>query len=473
MYTWRPIADALLKEGIHLRIGLFTDTYFPQINGVSTSVRTISNALRQRGHTVYIFAPSAPRGEKLDDNVIAMPSMPCFFFKSLRNRRMGLVYPPKALGKIAMLKLDVVHTQTEFSLGSFGRILAKTFHLPVVHTYHTMYVDYVHYVANGALISKPMAKDFSRFFCNSANAVIAPTGKVKNSLLQYGVERPIEIIPTGVDTEKFKSENYDVSELYEIKKSLGLSSEDKVILSLGRLGKEKNIDAVIKSMPRLLELCPKAKLLIVGDGPMWDELISLTQSLDVKDSVIFAGARPWEEIGKYYQLGDVFVSASTSETQGLTFNESMAAGVPVVAKFDESIEDIIKDGETGLLFRDDSEIAETISRLFSNEGLREKLSRNGREEMEELSVSRFADRVERLYEDVLENPAKYSFNPDHSLSPVFVGKRTAGTIMMLPGIIKKNLKRRQRRAAGLYKISIDKIGKFYNHRIHHKDDQED
>ena len=158
-----------------MNIGIFTDTYFPQLNGVATSVQTLRRELEKKGHQVYIFTPYDPRQQQeTDDHIFRLPSMPFIFVK---NYRACFVCPPHILRKIHQLKLDIIHTQTEFSLGFLGKLISKTCGIPMVHTYHTMYEDYVHYIAGGHLISAEGAREFSRIFCNTAMAVIAPTKK--------------------------------------------------------------------------------------------------------------------------------------------------------------------------------------------------------------------------------------------------------------------------------------------------------
>ena len=418
-----------------MKIGLFTDTYFPQINGVATSVHTLAEALEEKGHRVYIFTPSDPRCDKEENPaIIRMPSIP---FLLLKNFRVGTVYSPIALNKISHLQLDIVHTQTEFSLGMFGKFLSVTHNIPMVHTYHTMYEDYVHYVGHGYLATPAMAKEFSRLFCNAAKAVVAPTQKAKNSLEEYGVKKPIHIIPTGIDTRLFAKSNFKEEETILLKQSLGLQEDTPVILSLGRIAKEKSIDVIIKAMPAVLKQLPDARLLIIGDGPERENLSRLSHSLGVADSVLFAGSRPWNEIGRYYQLGTVFVSASLSETQGLTFAEAMAGGIPVIAKRDDSIAGMVQHGITGLLFEQDQELAEKLLTLLCDSQLREAYSDAAMEKMKELSVSLFADRMETLYEQIANSaPSKI---PLVAL-PVVMGARAVKKITHIPSrIIKKGL----------------------------------
>ena len=384
-----------------MNIGLFTDTYFPQTNGVGTSVHTLYKELTSQGHNVYIFTPTDPkRVYNGDENLIRMPSMPCFF---LKNYRMGLLYPPSSLLKIRELKLDIIHTQTEFSLGTFAKLYSKLSGIPIIHTYHTMYEDYVHYIVNGKLISRSMAHSFSRIFCNNANAVIAPTQKVKDRLLSYGVTRPITIIPTGIDTSRFKKENFTAEGRKELRKEYGFTDETKVLLVVGRIAQEKNIDAVIKAMPVVFERNENARLIIVGEGPYKETLENLASSLGVADKITFAGPKPWADMPNYYNMADIYLSASSSETQGLTFVEAMAGGLPVVAKKDPCLDGLIENGISGITFEDESQMGDVISSVIENNEKLAEISKNAEISAENFSSKTFGKNVAALYKNVLEN----------------------------------------------------------------------
>lgn len=385
-----------------MNIGIFSDTYFPQLNGVATSIRTLATALEERGHHVYIFTPSDPRcGADYDDlRVYRVPSVPVHF---VQDYRAGYVFSPFLAKKIVDLELDIIHTQTEFCLGALGRFISTTQGIPLVHTYHTMYEDYVHYIGGGHIISKKMARGFSGIYCNAATAVIAPTRKTEQLLKSYGVTKPISIIPTGINTSNFHKDQFKPEEILELRKSLGLQADTPVIVSIGRLAKEKSIDVVIGALPKLIEKLPDLKMVIVGEGNEMENLSSFAESIGVREHILFTGGKPWKEIGKYYQLGNVFCSASVSETQGLTFAEALAAGVPVVAKKDECIENIIDDNVTGMLFEANEDLPDLLYRVLTDETLSNRLSKASVEAMEALSVDAFADSVEQLYQNILDS----------------------------------------------------------------------
>jgi len=380
-----------------MNIGIFSDTYYPQVNGVVTSIRMLEDELQKRGHKVFIFTTTDPKDRQKRPNVFRLPSMPFVFLPTMR---LGILYPPLLLLKMRRFKFDVIHTQTEFPIGIFGKIVSEFTRAPLVHTYHTMYEDYVHYLMKGHLVSPKMAQGYSRLFCNRADMVIAPVEKAKDSLVKYGVKKPIRIAPTGINFEPFRK--FDESDIIELKNELGLDESVPIVLYLGRLAKEKSVDVILNQFPALLEKLPNTKLVIVGDGPNREALAELTLKLGVKESVIFTGAKPWEVIGKYYKLGDIFVTASTSETQGLTYIEAMAAGTPVVAKFDKSVEGVLTDGETGYCFYSNDEAAEVMYRALIDIDGRKNMAKTAFERINHLSSAKFAETVESIYTEAIE-----------------------------------------------------------------------
>ncbi|MBM7556700.1 glycosyltransferase family 4 protein [Halanaerobacter jeridensis] len=384
-----------------MNIGIFMDTYEPQVNGVVTSTKMLKDELEKLGHQVTIITINDPRCEKeSEEGIIRLSS---FSVPLIPEQRLGVLKSYKIIKKIKDLDLDLIHTQTEFSVGLLGRFIAKVLDLPVVHTYHTMYEDYMHYITGGKFMesASKLAQKITKLYCKNCDQIIAPTDKVKEALTNYGVEDKIQVVPTGIKLTKFKKENYQEQEVIKLKESLGIDKDDPVVLYIGRLAEEKSIDVIIEQFPQLLEELPEAKFLIVGDGPSRDKLEQLSQELGIAEAVVFAGEQPWEEIGKYYQLGDAFVSASTTETQGLTFVEAMAAEVPVVAKYDKNLENMIQDEVNGRVFKEDNELPALLVETLSNEIKTKQLVKQAYEDAQELSAEQFAKKVESLYYKVI------------------------------------------------------------------------
>jgi 1,2-diacylglycerol 3-alpha-glucosyltransferase len=272
----------------------------------------------------------------------------------------------------------------------------------MIHTYHTMYEDYTHYIARGHIIKPRTAGDFSRIFCNRAKHVIAPTAKTMQSLLGYGVKRPISIVPTGIDFAPFRRDASAQEETLEVRRTLGINADDPVIVFIGRIAKEKRIDVILRQFAEVVRHIPDAKFVVVGDGPAMTELKDMTASLRLNNAVIFTGARPWSEIGKYYRMSDAFVSASTSETQGLTYIEAMAAEVPVIAKADSSLDNVITDGVNGFLFENDGDLGACIISALSDRPRLKEISTRACAGIEEFSSGRFSESVADIYAKAIE-----------------------------------------------------------------------
>ena len=398
------LGGVYLREFFYMVIGIFTDTFYPEISGVNTSVILLKRELEKKGHSVYVFTCSNPALKYLPDidNTFRLPSAPFIFLPS---RRFAVVYQKSLAHKISSLNLDIIHTNTEFSLGFFGKLVAASLNKPVVHTYHTLYKDYVHYLTKGhfSSFSAEMARSYSRLFCNRCCTIITPTEKTRDLLLEYEIDRPIEVIPTGIDISKFRPAPGDAERIAAIRAELGIKPNEQVVLCVGRIAKEKSIDAIVRQMPAYFKMHKDAKMLIVGDGPYRPDIEALTGRLNIADKVVFAGERPWEDIGLYYKLGSVFVSASLSETQGLTFIEAMAAGIPVLAKRDRSVESIIFDGHSGCLFDQDFEIPAVLNKIQSDKFFRDNLIKNAHHIASQNSAELFASRIERMYIKTLQD----------------------------------------------------------------------
>lgn len=388
-----------------MNIGLFTETYYPEINGVATSVYMLKNELERAGHNVYVFTTTTPGAPEHEYNVFRVPSLPCIL---ISERRVGLFYQPKLAHIIRRLDLDIIHTHTEFSLGVFGRIMAKELKIPVVHTYHTIYEDYTHYVNKFRLASvderaKAFVRMFTKICCNTVEQVIVPTKKVQELLLSYQVVKNIEIIPTGVDLAKFDDDRFTPEELLKKRESFGIGSEDKVILYLGRVSSEKNIAELLAAMPEYMGRHPQVKFLLIGDGPERERLERQVSGYPCRERIIFAGQQPWDSISLFYHLADVFVSASNSETQGLTYIEAMASGLPVVAKADPCLDEILISGRNGFAFTNQEEFLEELEQILFAEPSAACVDygENARRMAQKYSTVEFARRVEEVYHGML------------------------------------------------------------------------
>ncbi|MCT6823130.1 MAG: glycosyltransferase family 4 protein [Apilactobacillus sp.] len=327
-----------------MNIGIFTDTYFPQVSGVATSIKTLKDQLENDGHQVYIFTTTDPHVDKsaCEKNIFRFSSIPFISFTDRRIAVRGMIQAYQIAKK---LNLDIIHTQTEFSMGIIGKVVAKFLRIPCVHTYHTMYEDYLHYVAKGKILRPIHVKDATLAFCHNMSGVVAPSTKVLDTLVRYGVKSPIRIIPTGINIGKFNTDSD-----FDLRTNLGVSADAKILLSVSRLAYEKNIKELINSMPAILTGQPNTHLVIVGDGPAKDDLKQQTNDMKLNDNVHFVGEINNDEVYKYYHSADIFVSTSNSESQGLTYIEAMAAGVKVVVSSSPYTEELLSNKSLGMTF---------------------------------------------------------------------------------------------------------------------------
>ena len=409
-----------------MRIGIFTDTYTPFINGVTTSVLMLKKALERRGHIVYIVTVNAENMKyqvESGGKVLRIPGIPIGIY----DYRLTGIYPIKAIRMIKKWNLDVIHSQTEFGIGTFARIISKQLHIPLVHTYHTMYEDYVHYITHGYFnrSSKKIVEYLTLFYCDKTiSELVVPTKKAYELFKQkYKVNRNVYIVPTGIDVEKFYKEKNSKINVAKKRKELSIGSDDFVILFVGRVASEKNIELLLSSMRSFINTSSKIKLLVVGDGPDMDRYKNYVSKNKLDEVVIFAGKVPWDKINEYYLISNCFATASHTETQGLTVIEAMAASLPVVCIDDESFADTVIDGLNGLVFNSKREYKKCILKLFQDKDLFKKLSSQARISAETHSSKYFAEQILDVYKIAIYNQPKHKIPIVEKISNLFKGDR--------------------------------------------------
>lgn len=389
-----------------MRIGLFTDTYPPFINGVSTSVCMLKRALEKLGHTVYVVTVN-PEAMKYKYNekekVIRLGGIPVKIYDYRLTGAMSI----RAFNEIKKWKLDVIHSHTEFGVGSFARICANQLNIPLVHTYHTMYEDYVHYITHGYFnnSSKEIVKYLSLFYCDrTVTELIVPTRKTYSLFKdKYKVDRNIHIVPTGIEIERFYTENVDNKEVDIVRKSLHLKKSDFVIGYVGRIAEEKSVDVLLKAGEKAHKENKNIKIVIVGDGPDLESLKKLSKKLKIDSITTFTGKVAWESVPIYYKLFDLFVTASTTETQGLTVIEAMAASIVPVCIHDESFLNVVVDGLNGKIFKTLEECSQIILELSKEPKKIETIAKQARRNAEKYSSRYYAESVLDVYKYALEN----------------------------------------------------------------------
>ena len=345
-----------------MRIGLFTDTYIPEVNGVVTVLKMMTRELRREGHEVYVFCPRYPDRDDSFTGVYGFPSLRFMFYKGMR---VAIPYSSSALRLIP--SLDIIHSHTPGSIGLMGLWASKRYHIPHVHTYHTLFMEYRRYLPRVIRPNRIMVKSMSRLLCNRCDAIIAPSYQMKNELESYGITRPVYALPFGVDEEEFSHEIR-----WNVSTELDIQTKD-LLLYVGRFGIEKNLDFLLRSFRQLLSLRPGARLIVAGDGPQREFLKRYALSLGIAPSVTFIGYLQRRDLVDLYKQA-LFVFASKTETQGLVLVEAMMAGAAVVAVGIMGPRDIITSGETGILVgEDENEFARACNRLLQDGNERQRI----------------------------------------------------------------------------------------------------
>ena len=402
-----------------MRIGLFTDTYPPYINGVSTSVLMLKQGLEKLGHKVYVVTVNSENFHyKKEDDVLMIPGVPI----GIMDFRMTSLYPIRAQKIIKSWNLDVIHTHTEFGVGSFARLIAKQYNIPLVHTYHTMYEEYIYYITKGYFdgASKKLVEYLTLFLCDkTVEELIVPTKKTYDLFKEkYKVKSDVHIIPCGIDVTRFYKENIDKTKLEDLKKELNIKKDDFIILYVGRIAKEKNIEFLINNLKDITKKIPKAKMVIVGDGPDMNDLALLVHQNKLDKKVIFTGKVPWNDIPKYYQLANVFVTSSKTETQGLTVIEAMAASKVVIAIKDESFLLVMTDKQDGLFFETEEEYKNLIYKIYNDKKYADIIAKQARITANQYNPVVYAKRVLKIYESVINKDTNVFKKVIHNVSKV-------------------------------------------------------
>ncbi|MFP4484022.1 MAG: glycosyltransferase family 4 protein [Spirochaetaceae bacterium] len=395
-----------------MTIAIFTDTYAPEINGVTTSVRLLREELQNRGHTVYLFCPEyGGRVFNDDADTFRMRSIP-YFFRKMKERR--FVFPEfNTLFKVRRLNVDIIHSQVPGNIGVYGLIVSWLFNIPHVHTYHTLYMAYIHYMPIPKAVSTRSVRWISRKFLGRCQRVVAPSHDIRDELKSYGVDAPIDVIPTGIETRR----THAFLNAVKIKAKYGVPEDRPCLLYVGRLGPEKNVQFLFDVLLELRRRETDAHLLIVGDGPDRHRLEGLVRQHKLNADVTFAGYLPREEVFSFYRMADLFVFASTTETQGLVLLEAMSVGTPAVAVAEMGVGDLLSDGRGGIpVGAVPEEFANAVQSLLEDKELFEKKRAEAYAKADEWSVARSTDRLLWFYMESIRDYMRHGM-PRHRDRP--------------------------------------------------------
>jgi len=373
-----------------MHIGFYTNAYNPTISGVVRSISSFRMALMEKGHNVFVFAPYS--GESLGNETfvfrypaVDLPQYPQFPFAIPISASLDKILPS--------LSLDVIHSHHPVLLGQVAAEKATHLELPLVFTFHTKYREYSHYFA----ISQKFVKEqIDNWLCNymeRCHHVIAPSESIKALLASdYGVTSNVSVLPSGIDLNSFENLNRE-----QLRSKFGWDNQ-RVLISVGRLAKEKNWTTLLEAAAKVLHEFDNARLVILGGGPEYDKLRNLSSSLGVGSSVDLLGGISPEKVPGYLTAADIFLFASVTETQGLVIMEAMAAGLPVVAVDATGSQDAIEHGVHGLLTENDSDgMANAVKQLLENDELRFKFSQAARRRVNDFGIRTLVDKLLEIY----------------------------------------------------------------------------
>lgn len=389
-----------------MKIGIFTDAYEPHISGVTTSIKMLKTALEKMHHEVYIVTTNLDNNKFIYDKknkIIFLPGIKTGIYET----KLTGIYSKKAMKIIKEWNLDVIHSQTEFGVGYFSRIVAKKLSLPIVHTYHTLYEDYVHYVTHGHFdnFAKKLAIKITKYYCEKrCDELIVPTDKIKDLFInKYNIIKQVNVIPTGIDIDKFKITPSMKKNIQTIKNKYKINDTDFIIGSVGRIAPEKSFDKLLYNIKDMIKVNTNIKVLLVGGGPDLDNLKKLTKKLNLENYVIFTDKIDYDLVPTYFNIFNVVVSFSKTETQGLTIIEGLAASKPTLCIEDDSFRAMIEPNYNGYLFKNDTEFKDYIFKLMNDQKLYKDMSTNARNSTYKYSKEVFAADILKVYHKAIEN----------------------------------------------------------------------
>ncbi|MBV8067928.1 MAG: glycosyltransferase [Candidatus Eremiobacteraeota bacterium] len=371
-----------------LRLGFFTEIYRPVVNGVVASVETLAEGLRARGNHVYCFAPRIPGYDEKDDPVFRMPSLP---LPTRTSYRLTLPLVSRRDRNGIIKRLSLIHAHSPFVTGWMGLRYARRYGIPLVYTYHPQLEAYAHYVPFEPKATRFAASTITRAYANQADVVVVPTAAMAARLRELGVIARIEIVPTGIDLVRFGSGRRDDA----LRERLGVARDDRLLLYVGRLAKEKSVELLVTALARVRET--GLKLVVAGDGPARQELERRAREMRVLAFTRFLGVVDRARLPDLYASADAFLMPSTTETQGLVLAEALAAGAHVIASDTPQNRDVL--GGAGVVVAPTAQaFAEAMLGVTQGGNPR---ADSAREAASRFSAERQTDRMQHLYESAI------------------------------------------------------------------------
>lgn len=379
-----------------MRIGMLVDMYKPYLSGVTNHVALLKQTLEEMGHQVFIFTFGEARQED-EPGVIRSPGVPLEMFAE--GMHLNLAYSKEA--RQMLRTMDIVHAHHPFISARLGLRYARPHGIPVVFTNHTRYDLYLHaylpILPDG--VGELMLKAYLPSLSRAVDLVVAPSKGVYHLLERVGVEMSrVALVPNGVDLRRFEQPVEPLP-----RAALGLTAEQVVVMYVGRLGPEKNLSFLLRAFRGVAMVYPQAHLVLVGDGPLREDLMAQTRELGLNERVTFAGQQPYAQVPRYLAMADLFATASVTEVHPLSVIEAMAAGLPVVGVRSPGVGDTVETGVTGLLTEDEvTAFAVALGALVGNADLRRRMGQAARQASRRYDVRYTTRQLVTHYQRLLE-----------------------------------------------------------------------
>ena len=348
-----------------MRVALFTETYLPYINGVVTHVKILKEGLERLGHEVLVVtADPHTKQHFIQDHVLHCPAREMKRFYGF-----GVANPisRKRLKILEEFNPDIIHIHNEFGIGLFGLRAAKALKKPVVYTLHTMYDEYIYYVAPKPLVkaTRGLSHLYMRYLVRHANALTGPSKKCQEYFDQIGIQRSVSVIPNPVELDIFSPEQIDPQQKQAFRQRYGIDKEDMIACFVGRLGREKSVDVLLDYWAKSITPDDHIHLVIIGDGPDKPALEQQAKDLGIANMVTFTGKVMHDQLPPYYAECDVYITASLSDTNSISMLEGMATGLPVLQRLDPLNADQVVEGINGYLFNSPQEMGQKLREIKS------------------------------------------------------------------------------------------------------------
>lgn len=383
-----------------MRIAIFSDTFFPQLNGVTTTVYQSAKSLIKLGHEVMIFtvAPDAKKyiDPEINLEIISLPSVPALIYPRLRfTLPLGF-----SLNKLRKFRPDIIHSHTPLSVGLEAIMCSKFFKIPLVGTHHTFYDDYLKHIKIDYPWGKKLSWKITAAYYNRCQLVLSPTQSLADALVEQGLKKSVVILQNSIDMNLFRPIANDKAKK-QLKKQFGI--KDASLIFEGRLSYEKSLDQVIQAFALMLKKRPNLTLMLAGDGPERQKLEKLAEELKITDKVIFTGFLSYgKKIVEAYQTNDIYITASKSENMPVAILEAMGCGLPIIAVKERGLAELVKENINGFFAQTDNpaDIAEKTLDLITNPQLLKKFSAASRSLALQYSHEHVNATLESLYKEL-------------------------------------------------------------------------